>query len=515
MRSRKTLLLLLSTLGALLVPAAANAAPSASYTYAPTAPTAGQAVTFNAGGSACDAAPCTYTWSDDGPDGAGGQNWALGTGSTLKFTFQGTGPKYVRLTVANQRGETATTVKTVQVAAAGSNPTPNPEPNPTPTPTPTPTPNPTPTPTPGTGCATTVTSTSAAQSAIASAANGARVCLADGSYGALSISAARSGAATLAAANPGKATLSKVTFTGASRNVVLSGFKVGGIQLQAGSADHQIRDNLIQGSGGVDFASAINPVPGGCCTVSNLPLIQRIVIDGNKFVGPYGEDAMQLKGFKDVTVSNNEITNVTSVNGAHADGVQTVHGGSNLKIIGNYMHDNNMQPIFVGKDGDVSGTLEIRDNLSVRNRVGSSPTQVVSQLYAPHNLVLRNNTLADEGGLIMRWDPSAHGGNNPQSNAPNGLAVDHNVFSAFQPYDDTNSSDRAGIFANKSVMTENYNVIGSGWTWTSHLGSCSTMNAKPAYRDAKTDDYRLSPTACGGYQAGITWRPADRQFGPR
>jgi hypothetical protein len=365
-----------------------------------------------------------------------------------------------------------------------------------------------------------VSSVASALTALGSAANGDRVCLADGSYGAVSLSTHRSGYATLAAAHPGAATLGKVTVAGNASHVAVSDFKVtGGFSFQGGASDIQVLQNLMQGSGGVNFVAAINPIPGGCCSVSNFPLIQHILIDGNKFLGPYGEDAMQLDGFNDVTVSNNEITNVTSVNGAHADGLQTVHGGSNLHIVGNYMHDNNMQPLFIGKDGDITN-LEIRQNLSVRDRVGASPTQVLTQILQPHHVVIENNTFADEGGLDIEWAPDAYGGNNPPPGAPVDAKIDHNAFSEFLPYDySASASNRAGVFENSSVMTENYNVMGktASWTWApGRVGSCSVAtDATPAYSNPATDDYRLNVSACGGYAAGVTWRPADRQFGPR
>jgi hypothetical protein len=363
-----------------------------------------------------------------------------------------------------------------------------------------------------------VSSVSAATSALASASGGDVVCLADGSYGSATISTKRSTDATLAAAHPGGATIGPITFSPNASHIVLRNFKLKGTQLQGGATDIQILDNLISGSEGVDFAGAINPTPGGCCSVSNLPLIQRVLIDGNKFLGPYGEDAMQVKGFKDVTISNNEITNVTSVNGAHADGVQTVHGGSGLHIIGNYMHDNNMQPLFLGKDGDISN-VEIRQNLSVRDRVGPNPTEVLSQFIQPHHLVMENNTFADEGGFTISWAPDAYGGNNPPPANPVDSVVDHNVFSYFIPYDYSNSNNRAGVFTNSSVLNENYNVMGDSsrsWTWVpSHMGSCSISSNTPAYNNPAADDYRVTVGACGGYAAGVTWTPAGRVFGPR
>jgi hypothetical protein len=90
--------------------------PTASFTYSPTAPVTGQAVTFNGASSTCPDGPCTYEWSDDG-----GRTrpipalWPLGSGQTLSFTFSGTGTKYVRLVVTDATDQTATVEHNVVV----------------------------------------------------------------------------------------------------------------------------------------------------------------------------------------------------------------------------------------------------------------------------------------------------------------------------------------------------------------------------------------------------------------
>jgi Big-like domain-containing protein len=98
-------------------PPAEDHDPVAAYTYAPTAPAAGQAVSFDAASATCDDAPCSYTWEDDGPDGAGGKQWPLGDGATMTFTFQEAGAKYVRVAVTDADGDTDSTRKTITVAS--------------------------------------------------------------------------------------------------------------------------------------------------------------------------------------------------------------------------------------------------------------------------------------------------------------------------------------------------------------------------------------------------------------
>jgi PKD domain-containing protein/Big-like domain-containing protein len=96
----------------------ADSQPVAAYVYSPTTPAAGQAVSFDASSATCADAPCTYSWADDGGDGAAGTQWPLGSGQTMTFTFQGTGVKNVRLVVTDADGDTNSTMKVINVVAA-------------------------------------------------------------------------------------------------------------------------------------------------------------------------------------------------------------------------------------------------------------------------------------------------------------------------------------------------------------------------------------------------------------
>ena len=98
--------------------------PVAAYTATPASPTTGQAVSFDASSATCADTPCSYTWEDDGGDGPAGDQWPLGSGKTMSFTFHETGVKNVRVTVTDADGDTATTMKAITVAAAGSTPPP-------------------------------------------------------------------------------------------------------------------------------------------------------------------------------------------------------------------------------------------------------------------------------------------------------------------------------------------------------------------------------------------------------
>ena len=102
--------------------APADHQPVAAYAYTPASPTVGRAVSFDASGATCDDTPCTYTWEDDGGDGPAGDQWPLGSGRTMSFTFQEVGVKNVRLTVTDADGDTATTMKAIAVGAAAPPP---------------------------------------------------------------------------------------------------------------------------------------------------------------------------------------------------------------------------------------------------------------------------------------------------------------------------------------------------------------------------------------------------------
>ncbi len=98
-------------------------APTAGFVYAPSGPTVGKAVNFNAASSTCADSPCTYEWSDDGSSARPATVlWPLGSGQTMSFTFHEVGTKYVRLVITNAAGKSATVEHNVVVAAESSTP---------------------------------------------------------------------------------------------------------------------------------------------------------------------------------------------------------------------------------------------------------------------------------------------------------------------------------------------------------------------------------------------------------
>ena len=103
-------------------PPAPPAAPTAAFTFSPSSPVTGQQVVFNASGSTCNATPCTYSWKD--VTSSGTDDWSLGTGNPLDFTFQVAATKYVTLTVTDALGQTGSVEHNVTVVSSSSSTTP-------------------------------------------------------------------------------------------------------------------------------------------------------------------------------------------------------------------------------------------------------------------------------------------------------------------------------------------------------------------------------------------------------
>jgi hypothetical protein len=92
-------------------------APTARFTYSPSAPIVGEQVKFNGSGSTCPAGPCTYEWSNDGsPTRPIPPLFPLGSGETISLTFSSAGTEYMRLVVTDVLGQSATVEHNVTVA---------------------------------------------------------------------------------------------------------------------------------------------------------------------------------------------------------------------------------------------------------------------------------------------------------------------------------------------------------------------------------------------------------------
>lgn len=81
--------------------------PTASFTYSPAAPAAGQVVSFHSTSLSGDGTALTYRWV--------WPNGATSTGANPKFTFGAAGPRNVALIVTDTHGDQARVIRTVNV----------------------------------------------------------------------------------------------------------------------------------------------------------------------------------------------------------------------------------------------------------------------------------------------------------------------------------------------------------------------------------------------------------------
>ncbi len=340
-------------------------------------------------------------------------------------------------------------------------------------------------------CGATVSGLDAAQSAVASAGPGATVCLRDGTYAKLTLDAEKSGAdVTLRAENPGRATLAGADLSGS--HLALAQFDVRGeIVIEPGSRKISVLHNRI--SGGYFGVEA-----GPTTTTS----ISDTTIRGNRFVGPFGEDAIRLNRYHDsgdpdhygALVEGNEITNVRE-NGNHSDCLQSVWGGDSLYFRRNYLHDNRCQGFFVNDQPEAISNVVIEDNLMLRNNAPCDPPgsgcgpPLIVQIFGPtKGIRLTGNTVwtpEDDSPVALREGPFGR------------VTIAGNVL--YRAW-----SDWTGGFPRFSAPRNLVCV----WEGLPRLGPKSHHDCRPGFRDAAHDDYRVP----GG--AGVDWSPAGQHYGP-
>ena len=341
---------------------------------------------------------------------------------------------------------------------------------------------------PARSCSQTVSSTAALQSAVGAAAPGTVVCLANGSYGQLSLSGAKAGEVVAQAATPGGATLSGASVGGT--NLTLEGFAINGtVSIQAGSSHATVQFNRISGGGYGVFAG------------SSSGVTEDLTIRGNKLIGNFGEDAIRLDRYHDsadadpygALVEGNEITGVFE-DGAHNDCLQTVWVGDHLYVRGNYLHGNNCQGFFVKDQQSAIDTVVLENNLLVDHTLSCQPTSLCptwvltpTQLFGPINhVVVRNNTI---------WTPYRDGQFWLRGSGLQDVQVDHNVI-----YHGSSDTSIGGLSTHDNTVCK--------WDVQGGIGSGSTSNCSPAFPNTAAGDYRLA----GG--RGVTWAPANQQYGP-
>jgi Right handed beta helix region len=339
-------------------------------------------------------------------------------------------------------------------------------------------------------CTTTVSSTAAVNFAIRP---GATVCLAGGSYGALTLTNTPSSPAFVAAAPGAHVVVAGINIEASNLTVTqlhsTGGITVSGRSPYAGYHDVVIDHNDVTNSGGYGVA-----VLSSTSTPS-----YNILINGNRVhnTSTSGEgDAIRLDGWNHVVVANNDIYNIAecSSNSCHTDTLQSYQAGvptNGLLLVRNYLHDTMAAQGFPFlKDGDIANAV-ITDNLAVRMSSRGETTGVWVDDNS-HPLTITNNTYQSTTGSIVQSDGST----------PNPVAiVSHNVFDALNV--------KTGSSGHPYGMLEDYDVFTANNEYTFNPGPHDSRSA--TFVNPSSDDYRL---AWNPYGEGVDWRPADQQYGP-
>jgi hypothetical protein len=359
------------------------------------------------------------------------------------------------------------------------------------------TPTPPPPPPPSSQCTSTVTSTSAAQSAVSSATAGSTVCLANGSYGKVTLNTTKATpGVTLRAQNPGQATIEAASLAGS--HLTLARFVIPkGVVIQPGANAMTVEHNRITGGGqGID----------ACPTEKTWCSEMRIV--GNQLVGPFGEDAIHANRYHGLYVEGNEITQVRE-NGNHSDCLQTVWRGDHIVFNRNYLHDNRCQGFFV-KDQTLSTTglpggpvegIVVEDNLFVRNKEPCGPPlsscgqPMYFQPVGPYTgFTMKHNTIWGDGmDSIAAFRGEGSGGIGSDT-----LLESNVIYRLWTDWNMTPATLRDNTVCQRET--------GSGGSWSTPSGE--TKACSLSFANTAVDDYRIS----GG--RGVDWAPSEVHFGP-
>jgi hypothetical protein len=182
----------------------------------------------------------------------------------------------------------------------------------------------------------TASSIAAATGAVNAASPGATVCLADGTYGTLTLNASKAApGVTVRAEHPGQATIAGATLSGSYLTV--SQFRMTGtFDARPGSTGMTADHNLFVGGGYYAVMAA----------ATTTTTVNDVTITNNRFVGRFDEDAMRLNRYHDgpdadpygILIEGNEFTGNVEY-GGHNDVLQSVWVGDHLVFRRNYLHD--------------------------------------------------------------------------------------------------------------------------------------------------------------------------------
>jgi hypothetical protein len=339
-------------------------------------------------------------------------------------------------------------------------------------------------------CTRVVATIEAAQDAVAEAAARSVVCLRDGDFGRLRLRASKvSPGVILRAEHPGEATLDGLSMAG--KNLTVARFKItNDVEIQPGSTGMSVNYNRI---GGGYFG--IDAGPTTTVTVNDVSII------GNKFVGPFGEDAIRLNRYHDadgdgvgVLIQGNEITNVVE-NGSHSDCLQTVWVGDHLVFRRNYLHDNRCQGFFVKDQAAPIHGIVVKNNLFLRDGLPCAPSAAgcgqpaVVQIFGPYTgLKMVHNTVWDRGNQVAFQEGSS----------PHSLIADNVMYKAWT------STRIEGVYRDNTRCVRE---AADGGSWPRRTPS-EKVSCHPRFRDAAADDYRLADGR------GVNWAPRNQHYGP-
>ncbi len=343
----------------------------------------------------------------------------------------------------------------------------------------------------GAACTRIVGSIEAARDSVGAAAPGSVICLRDGEFGELDLNASKTRpGVTLRAEHPGKASLEGLSMDG--KNLTVARFKItGDIEIQPGSTAMSVKYNRI---GGGYFG--IDAGPTTTVTVNDVAIV------GNKFVGPFGEDAIRLNRYHDADgdgvgalVSGNEFTNVRE-NGNHSDCLQTVWYGDHLVYTRNYVHDNRCQGFFVKDQERPIVGISVLDNLFLRNNAECAPGASGCgqpsdfQVFGPYSkFKMRHNTIWGNGAIAAFQE-----GTGP------GTAIRDNVIFKFYT-----STDLGSVRYEDNTRCQRQSSEGGSWP---RRAPGEVIDCDPAFLAPAADDYRLAN------ERGVRWAPRDQHYGP-
>jgi hypothetical protein len=341
-------------------------------------------------------------------------------------------------------------------------------------------------------CTQTVSSVSAAQSALSSAAAGQVVCLADGTYGAITLSTSKAApGVTLQAAHPGATTIGNVQVNG-------SGYTIGRFVINGGVTIARNVDRTVVDH---DHILAGNHFGVFVCTAEPPDQCDDTMITNDIFDGAMNEDQIRANVYHDgngdgigLLVEGNEFRGNTE-RGGHNDTFQSVWVGDHLVFRKNYLHDFGGQGFFVKDQSTAINGFIADDNLIVRQDLPCEPASLCSgyqlspwQVYGPiANGEMNHNTFAWGGG----------GGTAVLTGTYTNMEVSNNVFNVI--------SMTNGGGSIPSIRGSNNSYCESG-AWSPPTGS--VRECSPAFLNPAADDFRLASGR------GVDWTPAEMHYGP-